>query len=183
MTIIRIRKVFSTYTKKRLDPEGLIPSAVLFPIVQTNEGLEVLLLQRSNMVEHHKGEVGFPGGRIDPSDQGPLDAALRESEEEVGILPRDVEIIGELDDYITVTGYHITPFLGILSNIMDLGPRTIETTEAFFVPLHFFEQPGNVRRQYIEWQGRPMAVYVSQYDQKVIWGATLAVIMRFLKVI
>lgn len=183
MTIDRIRGVVSTYRKIRIDPQGMIPSAVLFPIADINGRLHVLLLQRSDRVDKHKGEVSFPGGQIDPSDRGPLQAALREANEEVGILPQKVEIIGELDDYITVTGFHITPFLGLLSDFHDLTPRTVESTEAFFVPLDFFAQPQNVTRQYIEWQGQKKAVYVSNYQEKIIWGATLAMIIRFFKVI
>jgi len=183
MTIVRIREGLSSYEKKHLEQGNLIPSAVLFPIVQDSDGLKVLLLQRSNQVEHHSGEVSFPGGRIDSADKSPLDAALRESREEVGILRQNVEMLGELDDYLTVTGYHITPFLGLLSDVSDLSPRTIETTDLFFVPLSFFQDPQNIKKQYIEWQGQPRVVYVSVYANKTIWGATLAMIMNFIEVI
>ena len=188
MNIEDIRRALADYRKRRIDPKGLIPAAVLFPVVEgtphgSDDGLRVMLLQRSKAVEHHKGEVGFPGGRIDPSDPGPLDAALREAYEETGLLREQVEIIGELDDYVTVTGYHITPFVGVLTDVHDLAPRTIETTEIFFVPMSFFEKPGHVSHTRIIWQGQPRTVYTAHFHDKFIWGATLAMIMRFLEVI
>ena len=183
-----IRRALANYRKRKIGRSGLIPSAVLLPLVPKEtpgygNDIHIMLLQRSKAVEHHKGEVGFPGGHIDPSDASPLDAALREAYEETGLLREHVEIIGELDDYVTVTGYHITPFAGISTDADGLTPQTIETTEIFFVPLSFFTQPGHVEHTSILWQGQPRAVYTARFNGKFIWGATLAMIMRFLEVI
>lgn len=178
-----VRGVMNAYRKHRIPSDGLIPAAVLFPLVHAGESLSVLLLLRSDRVDHHRGEVGFPGGRIDPGDRDPLAAAMREAREEIGLLPDRVRILGELDDYVTVTGYHISPFLGVLDRIEGLEPRTMETREVFTVPLAFFTTPGNVEAREIEWKGHQRRVYFARYGEKLIWGATLAMIMRFIEVI
>ena len=183
MDLDLVRRLMASYHKQEIPVGGLTPAAVLFPLVLSDDGLSVLLLLRSNRVDHHRGEVGFPGGRIDPEDRDPLSAALREAREEIGLWPGRVEILGELDDYVTVTGYHISPFLGVLDGAEGLVPRTVETCEVFTVPLDFFMAPGNVEVREMDWKGGKRRVYFADYGQRLIWGATLAMIMRFIEVI
>ncbi|MGC8603366.1 MAG: NUDIX hydrolase, partial [Desulfomonilaceae bacterium] len=102
-------------SKKKLPVTGLINAAVLVPIFRKDANLHLLLTQRSEMVEHHKGEISFPGGKLDVSDPDLRSCALRETLEEIGILPQDVKIIAELDDFYTVaTNFHVVPFVGFI---------------------------------------------------------------------
>jgi len=163
------------------------PAAVLVPIVNRAEdaaGLTILLTVRAPHLKMHSGQVSFPGGRIDPQDANPEAAALREAREEVGLDPGRVELLGRLPDYLTGTGYRITPVVGVLTPPFELRPDPAEVSEVFEVPLAMLLDPANHRRDSREWQGRTRRFFVIPHERHYIWGATAGMLVnlyRFLE--
>lgn len=155
-------------------PEGrkLIPAAVLMPIIDTDGGPRVILTKRSARLKHHPGQVAFPGGRIDPTDADAAAAALRESDEEIGLRPDNVEILGQLPPHETVTSYSVTPFVGRIRAPFTPVAEAGEVAEVFSVPLAFVMDPGNYRIERRQWRGVWRAFYVVPFGPYYIWGAT-----------
>jgi 8-oxo-dGTP pyrophosphatase MutT (NUDIX family) len=160
-------------------------AAVLVPLVRRDEGLHVLLTRRTDHLRDHAGQISFPGGRSEPEDGGPAGTALRETEEEVGLARRHVEVIGELPTYTTVTSYVVTPVVALVTPPFDLSLDSFEVAEAFEVPLAFLMSPAHHRRhlfsfeggqrQFLSmpWQRTDPAGAASEY---FIWGATAAML-------
>jgi 8-oxo-dGTP pyrophosphatase MutT (NUDIX family) len=158
------------------------PAAVLVPLVRRPEGLAVLLTRRTDHLNDHAGQVSFPGGRTDPGDADAIATALREAHEEVGIERDEVEVIGRLPTYTTVTAYEVTPVVGLLDPPRSLAMDAFEVAEVFEVPLAFLMDPANHRRhsftfqdisrQFLSmpWSRDPAA------DEYFIWGATAAML-------
>jgi 8-oxo-dGTP pyrophosphatase MutT (NUDIX family) len=162
---------------------ALTPAAVLVPIVMRPEGLSVLLTQRTQHLAAHGGQISFPGGRREESDLDSVDAALRETEEEVG-LPRDyVEVIGRLDTYITSTGFEVTPVVGLVRAPYPCKPDPFEVAEIFEVPLEFIVDPENHQRHSRELKGRQRTFYVVPYQHRYIWGATAGMLVNLAEVL
>lgn len=153
------------------------PAAVLIAITDRAEpGL--LLTQRTETLRTHAGQIAFPGGRIDPGDAGPVAAALREAEEEIG-LPRDVPIlVGIADSYRTVTGYDIVPVLAVVPPDLPLVPQAAEVAKLFEVPLAFLLAPEQHQLHSMMWQGVERHFYEMHWDGNRIWGATAAMIVN-----
>jgi 8-oxo-dGTP pyrophosphatase MutT (NUDIX family) len=148
------------------------PAAVLVPVVLRPE-LTVLFTQRSPDLRSHAGQISFPGGRVDPEDSGPLACALREAQEEIGLLPDYVEPLGYLDSYRTGTGFQVVPVVGLVRPGFTLALDPVEVAEAFEVPLRFLMDPANHRRESREWRGgRRRSFYAIPYAERYIWGAT-----------
>jgi 8-oxo-dGTP pyrophosphatase MutT (NUDIX family) len=148
------------------------PAAVLVPIVLRPE-LTVLLTQRSPDLRSHAGQISFPGGRVEPEDDGPLACALREAHEEIGLLPAYVEPLGYLDSYRTGTGFQVAPVVGLVRPGFTLALDAREVAEAFEVPLRFLMDPNNHRRDSRDWRGgRRRFFYAMPYEERYIWGAT-----------
>ena len=147
-------------------------AAVLIPLVLKEEGLSVLLTQRTNHLRDHAGQISFPGGRMDPEDQSPNDTALRESQEEIGLDPKRVEIIGHMPHYLTVSGYSVTPVVGLVQAQAEYVLDEFEVADVFEVPLSFLLDPANhqVRLWQSEQGGRRF--YSMPYENRFIWGAT-----------
>ena len=147
-------------------------AAVLIPLVLKKEGLSVLLTQRTNHLRDHAGQISFPGGRMDPEDQSPNDTALRESQEEIGLDPKRVEIIGHMPQYLTVSGYSVTPVVGLVQAQAEYVLDEFEVADVFEVPLSFLLDPANhqVRLWQSEQGGRRF--YSMPYENRFIWGAT-----------
>jgi 8-oxo-dGTP pyrophosphatase MutT (NUDIX family) len=173
----------TTYLAARLDahprpsrPEwDVIPAAVLVPIYEEHGRWSVLYTRRTETVDVHRGQVSFPGGRIDPLDHGPREAALREAEEEVGIPSEQVEILGTLGALLTVTQFEVTPVLGRIAWPCPLRLNTHEVACAFGVPLDWLADPAHLHRQLRmpPIPGREIAVYsFDPYLGETIWGAT-----------
>jgi 8-oxo-dGTP pyrophosphatase MutT (NUDIX family) len=161
----------------------LTPAAVLVPLVQRPEELTVLLTQRTAHLAAHAGQISFPGGSIEASDADSIDAALRETEEEVG-LPRDyVEVIGRLDTYVTSTGFEVTPVVGLVQAPYPSKPDPFEVAEIFEVPLTFIVDPANHQRQSRELKGRLRTFFVLPYQQRYIWGATAGMLVNLAEVL
>jgi 8-oxo-dGTP pyrophosphatase MutT (NUDIX family) len=147
-------------------------AAVLIPLLLKEDGLSVLLTQRTNHLRDHAGQISFPGGRMDPEDLSPDDTALRESQEEIGLDPKRVEIIGYLPQYLTVSGYSVTPVVGLVQPQAEYVLDEFEVADIFEVPLHFLLDPANhqVRLWQSEQGGRRF--YSMPYENRFIWGAT-----------
>ena len=157
---------------KRQAAGKVTKAAVLIPLVLKEDGLSVLLTQRTNHLHDHAGQISFPGGRMDPEDQSPNDTALRESREEIGLDPSRVEIIGQLPQYLTVSGYSVTPVVGLVQAQAEYVLDEFEVADVFEVPLRFLLDPANhqVRLWQSEQGGR--RVYSMPYENRFIWGAT-----------
>jgi len=154
------------------------PAAVLVPIVDRTGGLTVLFTQRTTHLKAHAGQVSFPGGRAEPGDASAEFTALREAQEEIGLPPARVEVIGSLPDYHTRTGYVVTPIIGVLSPPLELVPDPQEVAEIFEVPLAFLLDPANHRRASRVWQGRTVQFYEMPFENRYIWGATAGMIVN-----
>ena len=152
-------------------------AAVLVPIVDRPIPAVVLTLRPETM-RKHPGQVSFPGGRIDPGDDGPVDAALREAEEEIGLKRADVEIIGTADRYRTITGFEVTPVVGILPPDLPLKAHPGEVAAIFEVPLDYLLDPAHQNVRSLEWRGRERLYYASEWQGRRIWGATAAMIVN-----
>ncbi len=154
-------------------------AAVLVPLVNRAEGLAVLLTERSADLADHAGQISFPGGRLEPGDRDASAAALRETEEEIGLRRDCVTLLGSLSDYETVTGYRVTPIVGWVEPPFDLKPDPLEVADVFEVPLAFLLDPGNQQRHF-RMQGEIRRDYFAiPFRERYIWGATAAMLMIF----
>ncbi|OYY68445.1 CoA pyrophosphatase [Sphingomonas sp. 28-63-12] len=157
--------------------DTLLAAAVLVPI--TDRPIPgVILTQRTDTMRRHPGQIAFPGGRIDPEDDGPIAAALREAEEEIALPRHLVTIIGPADRYRTVTGYDVTPIVAVVPPDLVLVPSEAEVAHVFEVPLAFILDPANHIEASVEWQGRERHYYEILWGERRIWGATAAMIVN-----
>jgi 8-oxo-dGTP pyrophosphatase MutT (NUDIX family) len=161
----------------------LTPAGVLIPVMQRMSNLSVLLTQRSADLKHHAGQVSFPGGRMEAHDDDVRGAALRETHEEVGIEPRHVSVIGYLGAMPTITGYAVTPVVGLVSAAAELVIDRTEVEYAFEVPLEFLLDARNDHWVEREFQGRLFPMVEFHYEDQRIWGATAQMILIFRKVL
>ncbi len=163
----------------RLTGEGirLKDAAVLVPVVDYGDEARVIFTQRTATLRKHSGQISFPGGGIDKEDRSPEDAALRETEEEIGLSRSYVETVGRLPDYISGTGFRIKPVLSVVKPGFDLTLNPTEVDEVFEVPLSFLMSPDNHKRGSRIFQGRERFFYEMPYGERYIWGIT-AVIVR-----
>src|SRR4051812_26387792 len=135
------------------------PAAVLVPIIERQDGPSLLLTQRSGRLRNHSGQIAFPGGRIDPGDAGPLDAALREAEEEIGLSRESIRPVGYSDLYLTTSGYRICPVVALVDAGHELRLNPDEVEDTFECPLSFVMDPANHRRETREWHGAMRSYY------------------------
>jgi 8-oxo-dGTP pyrophosphatase MutT (NUDIX family) len=161
----------------------LRPAAVLVPLVDHAGGMSVLLTQRTAHLSAHAGQISFPGGRIEASDEDATEAALRETEEEVGLTRDHVTVIGRLDTYVTGTGFEITPMVGIIRVPFSLAPDPFEVSEVFEVPLSFILDPSNHRRMTRVFEQRTRIFFVLPYENRYIWGATAGMLVNLAEVL
>jgi 8-oxo-dGTP pyrophosphatase MutT (NUDIX family) len=157
---------------------GLVQAAVLVPLVERPDGLTVMLTQRTDHLATHPGQVSFPGGHIEPDDASPEAAALRETEEEVGLERRHVEVLGRLDPYLTRTGFQVTPVVALVRPPFDISADPEEVADVFEVPLSFFLDPANHQRHSRIYQGRRRPFYALPYGDHYIWGATAGMLVN-----
>jgi 8-oxo-dGTP pyrophosphatase MutT (NUDIX family) len=179
-----LREIFSTRPKRVLHDDGRVASAVLVPVFYKNRDYHVLFTKRSFKVATHQGQVSFPGGAYSKEDRNLMDTALRESWEEIGLNPEDVDIIGELDDALTTTSnYIIKPYIAIIPYPYEFTVNHEEITEIFDVPLTHLMNKLNFKEDIHEEDGGFHKVFYYKYKGKVIWGATAYILKRFLDTI
>ncbi len=159
------------------------PAAVLVPILARPEGPTLLLTRRTDHLHDHAGQISFPGGRIEPNDASPEAAALREAHEEVGLDPSAVDVLGRLDLYRTVTGYAVTPIVGLVSPDARFTPDPFEVADIFEVPLAFILDRRNHQRHFRDTPIGRRYFYVLPYQDRYIWGATAGMLVNFSKVL
>lgn len=163
---------------------SLTPAGVLVPLIErANEELSLLLTERSADLKQHAGQVSFPGGRMEPDDPDIAATALRETREEIGITQEQVAVIGYLQPMPTITGYAVTPVVGLVEASAELRLDTTEVASTFEVPLEFLLDPGNRRIRERDFHGRRVPMIEFHYAGQRIWGATALIILRFLKII
>jgi 8-oxo-dGTP pyrophosphatase MutT (NUDIX family) len=151
-----------------------VPAAVLVPIILHAEP-SLLLTRRTSHLKKHAGQVSFPGGRIDPEDKDAVATALREAEEEVALDPTRVEVVGRMDDYVTGTGYIITPVIGLLPPGLSFRPSPDEVESIFEFPFSVLLDPEAPRRQKQHTRGQWREYWVWPHPEHFIWGATAAI--------
>jgi 8-oxo-dGTP pyrophosphatase MutT (NUDIX family) len=151
------------------------PAAVLVPVVARSEPA-VLLTQRTADLRSHSGQIAFPGGKIDPVDESPLAAALRETEEEIGLDTGFIDPIGYLDLYLTFSGFRILPLVARVDPDYRLKINPSEVSEAFEVPLEFLMHPGNHQRLSRDWKGIERQYYAMPFGERYIWGVTAGIL-------
>lgn len=154
-------------------------AAVLVALVERAGGPQVLLTRRTEALRHHAGQIAFPGGRIENSDADPVEAALREAFEEVGLAGDLSTPHGYLDPFVTITGFHVFPVVASVSGDFRAVPDPSEVAEAFEVPLHFLLDPANVHSLDVDFQGRQRRILEFRYGGHRIWGATASMLVNF----
>jgi len=154
-----------------------VAAAVLVPLVNRPEGLSLLLTQRSADLPDHPGQISFPGGRAEAGDRDLAATALRETTEEVGLPSERVQVLGELAQYETVTGYRVTPVVGWLEPPFDVHPDPLEVAEVFEVPLAFVLEPDNQLRHFRMLGTLRRDYWAMPYGERYIWGATAAMLL------
>jgi 8-oxo-dGTP pyrophosphatase MutT (NUDIX family) len=161
------------------------PAAVLVPLYASDRRWHVLFTERTHTVEQHKGQVSFPGGRVDEEDASRVETALREAEEEIGLRREDVRVLGQLDELLTVTQYRITPVVGVFPWPYPFVLSTAELSEVFGVPLRWLADPANlaVKLHDHPLRGPQIPVYYFYYPGHTIWGATARMVLDLLEVL
>ena len=155
-------------------------AAVLIPITDRAEP-GVILTQRPTWLRSHAGQVAFPGGKVDDSDESSIFAALREAEEELNIPPARVEVIGVADTYYSGSGYSIAPVVGIIPPNLEIQPNPQEVEDWFEVPLAFLLDPANSIKKETNWNGQQRSYYDMQWGERRIWGVTAGIIANLVR--
>jgi len=175
----RLKQALSQRKKQRIVDASRTSAAILVPIYYKQGQYYILLIKRTERVKKHKGEISFPGGARDEGDRTLLDTALRESAEEIGLAPDKVEILGELDDEVSVkTNYIITPFVGLIPWPYQFKVDGVETEEIIEAPILVLQDKGYSHQEIRD--GKTVTLYFYNYQGRVIWGATARILNKFL---
>ena len=178
-----IRQALAQRVVERVDGTGMIPAAVMILLYRKEGEYCILLNKRSEEVEHHKGEISFPGGARDPEDFDLLETALRETEEEIGLARDAVEVIGELPTYETRTGFSVKPIVGLIKPPIELNIDSKEVADVFEIPLSFVLDRKNHERHSREWQNTMRNFYVFPHPKYYIWGVTAGMLVNLAELI
>lgn len=174
---------FSTYTEKIITEGHLLrPAAVLIPLLFHDSAWHVLFTRRADRVEHHKGQVSFPGGATDPQDDSPEATALREADEEIGIRPQDVRVLGRIAPMVTISDFLVTPVVGVIPWPYAFRVHTLEVGRVFTIPLAWLADRQHFMKLVREETGRHVITYLP-YDGELLWGATAHMTVEFLKAV
>ena len=157
---------------------NFLEASVLIPILTFKKDLEILLTKRSNSLRNHPGQIAFPGGKKDQIDSSPIETALRETQEEVGLNPKNVEIIASLPSHKTATGFVIKPYLGLVNQPFSETLRQGEVDEIFTVPYEYILNEKNFSIKTRKWNGLQRSYYVVPYGPYYIWGATARILLN-----
>jgi 8-oxo-dGTP pyrophosphatase MutT (NUDIX family) len=164
-------------------PLKRISAAVLVPLVQRGEGLTVLFTERSAHLKHHAGQISFPGGRIEGKDDGALQAAVRETEEEIGLSREHVHAIGYLPPHLVFTGYHVIPVVALVQPGFSLNIDANEVADVFEVPLKYVLNPAHHQARERQIGDVTARVYDLPYGERHIWGATAGILMNLYRLL
>lgn len=156
----------------------IVPAAVLVPLVDRPAGLTILLTRRTDHLSAHAGQISFPGGRCDSPDQTPLETALRETEEELGLPRENVTVLARLDNYLVGTGYRITPLIGLVAPPLALAPDPHEVAEVFELPLEHALEASRYTRESRLIAGVERRFNVLRFGDHYIWGATASILVN-----
>ena len=181
--IDQIQKMLSLRKRRIIEHPPFFHAAVLVPLFQKGEDCHLLFTKRSDQVKYHKGEISFPGGVVDEEDLELVNTALREAHEEIGLEKRDVEIVGILDDIVTVTQFIVTPVVGLFPYPYPFRVSEVEIAELIEVPLTSLLDENSFSEREIFRGGQNEIVYAYQYEKHVIWGATARILKQFLDLI
>lgn len=177
-TAAELRRALAAHNAKRFDVDAR--AAVLVPIIERAHGLELLFTKRPETLRAHPGQVSFPGGRAEPDDPSHIATALREANEELGLLPHSLEIIGQLDDFVTGTGFTVTPVVGLFKEEPVITPNAHEVEAWFWVSLGALRREAAWRHMELTRQGQQFRVWFFDDAPHVIWGATAAMTRQLL---
>jgi 8-oxo-dGTP pyrophosphatase MutT (NUDIX family) len=176
-----VRRVLAARQKQSVADRSLTPAAVMVLLYRKDGEYCLLLNKRTDAVEHHKGEISFPGGASDPTDEDFLDTATRETHEEMGIRPEDVTVLGDLDDVATRSRFGVRVFVGTIPYPYPFRPSPLEISEVLEVPVRQLLDPAN-RRVEARWMnGSASKSYCYRFGEHLIFGATAHIVMQFLE--
>jgi 8-oxo-dGTP pyrophosphatase MutT (NUDIX family) len=175
-----LQEILTGRLKIHIHDANLMPAAVLIPLFVREGEYNLLFTRRTETVEHHKGQISFPGGRRDPEDPDLLATALREAEEEMGIQRKDVRIVGELDDICTVTNFCVAPFVGLIPYPYPFQINLHEIEEVLEIPLAILLNKAHFREEIRERNGQSYPAFFYQYKHHAIWGATARILKQLL---
>ena len=175
-----IRQFLSGHHRREINNAALKHASVLILLFPKDGSLHVLLTRRTEDVEHHKGQISFPGGSVDEGDEDIVSTALRETEEEIGLHRDSIQVLGKFDDLEVPSGFTITPIIAFVDALPALSLNKDEVAEVLLVPLSIFLDKTNERMQQMYRMGRMNDVYFYRYGRDEIWGATAAMIRAFL---
>jgi 8-oxo-dGTP pyrophosphatase MutT (NUDIX family) len=178
------RHLMDIYEPARLDQPNLSRAAVLLPLYEFEGEQCVLVTKRTDFVEHHKGEISFPGGAMDDCDETIEACALREVEEELGVDPQHVEIIGALDDIVTISNFHVTPLIGVITESpYAFTLHEHEVAEVIELPISWLLDPDNLVEEPRERDGLRYVNYIYRYDGNEVWGATGRILHQYIELL
>ncbi len=183
--IEEISRRLASYEVRSLSSAGLPEAAVLIALYSAHDDLHVILTKRTDKVEHHKGEISFPGGARDLTDADLGFTALRESEEEIGLMPDDVRLIGRVDDIVTTSGFHVSAFVGEIDPACSPYAWRLQATEVaevLEVPLRHLLDPGSLVEVPRQRNGRLLLMEAYRFHEHMIWGATARMLRNFMDV-
>ena len=183
--IEHIRTRLAAYEPQLIADETLARAAVLLPLYESRDETHILFTKRSELVEHHKGQISFPGGAYDATDPDLRFTAVRETWEEIGVAVDHVDVIGQLDEMITISNFLVRPFVG---HITEPGPypfahSEVEVAEILEVPLAHLRDEANVVAELRTYQGREIMAYSYRWRDHLIWGATARILKQFLDLV
>ena len=183
LTKERLKQALTMRNKVRILDKNLVEAAVLLPIFLKDGQYHILFTQRSNHVHHHKGQISFPGGGRHESDRSLQDTALRETWEEIGLEPRDVELLGELDDARTTTsGFVVSPFVALIPYPYKFKVSDYECDEIFDLPVEDIVKKAKIKDDRYAVGDEHFITYSYEYSGRVIWGATAGILHQFLEI-